>query len=215
MLLGVGCVSASTLVVSKTAPACTSGDEYFTSIQAAVDSAKDGDKIVVCPGTYVENIIVGKSLTIRSENGSYSTIVRAKKPDKDVFEVTADYVNISGFTVNGATEGGLASGIHLHYADYCNISNNNCSNNNNGIYADYSSNNIIIDNICYNNAKGILLLYSNNNRISNNICTNNRTDIFLRDSKNNKLKNNKLIGNDMVENGILIEGDTLSDYRMK
>jgi parallel beta-helix repeat protein len=202
----VDVTAASTIIVSKTSPACTTGGDYFTSIQAAVDSANDGDDIVVCPGTYVENIAVDKNLTIRSMNGPDSTIVQAKDPEYPVFEVTVNYVEISGFTVNGA-KGWLASGIHLHYADYCNISNNNCSNNSNDIYAQYSSNNNITDNICSNNAKGILLLYSNNNRISNNICSNKGHDIFLWDSKNNKL-----MGNDMVENGIFIEGDTLSDY---
>jgi parallel beta-helix repeat protein len=191
MLLGVGCVSASTLVVSKTSPACTFGDEYFTSIQAAVDSAKDGDEIVVCPGTYVENVIVDKNLTIRSENGPDSTIVRAAYTEDAVFEVTADYVGISGFMVNGATKGWLASGIHLHYADYCNISNNNCSNNSNGIYADYSRNNIITDNIC-SKAKngGIFLGGSNNNHISSNFCYNNWRGICIMDSNNNRISNN-------------------------
>ena len=75
-------------------------DDYAT-IQAAVNAASPGDTIVVRDGTYIENIEVDKSLTIQSENGSDSTIVQAKDPDDDVFEITADYVNISGFTVEG------------------------------------------------------------------------------------------------------------------
>jgi parallel beta-helix repeat protein len=139
ILLWVGCASAATLVVSKTSPACTSGDEYFTSIQAAVDRAQEGDEIVVCPGTYVENILVDKSLTIWSENGYDSTIVRTADTEDAVFEVTADYVAISGFTVEGAT-GWLKSGIYLYDSDYCKLSNNNCSNNGYGIYIESSNN---------------------------------------------------------------------------
>lgn len=51
LLLWVGCASAATFVVNQTSPACASSIDYFASIQAAVDSANDGDVIVVCPYT--------------------------------------------------------------------------------------------------------------------------------------------------------------------
>jgi hypothetical protein len=74
------------------------------SIQAAVDAASPGDTIIVRDGTYIENVDVNKDhLTIRSESGAESTIVQAANPNDHVFEVTADYVNIYGFTVKGAT----------------------------------------------------------------------------------------------------------------
>ena len=37
----------------------------FTTIQSAVDAAKPGDTIRVCAGTYVEQVSISKSLTIR------------------------------------------------------------------------------------------------------------------------------------------------------
>jgi parallel beta-helix repeat protein len=64
---------------------------------------------------------VGKSVTIESEGGAEVTIVQAADPDDHVFEVTANYVNISGFTVKGAIE---ASGIYLtsgYSANQCTI----------------------------------------------------------------------------------------------
>ena len=206
LLLWVGCASATTLVVNQTSPACVKGDFYCDTIQESVDMANEGDTIIVCPGTYVENILVDKSLTIRSENGSDSTIVRAKNSNDHAFKVTADYVNISGFTVEGATGG--FSGISLYYADYCDISNNNCSNNRDGIFLLDSNNNNISNNNCSNNGDdGIYIHYSNNNNISNNNCSNNDDGIHLWDSNNNKLT-----GNIMLENGIDIWGDSLSDY---
>jgi nitrous oxidase accessory protein len=75
LLLSIGCASAATIVVSKTSPACISGDEYFTSIQAAVDNAKEEDEVVVCPGTYRESIRVDKSVNIQSYSGASDTIV--------------------------------------------------------------------------------------------------------------------------------------------
>jgi len=43
------------------------GTGDFTTIQAAIDAAQDGDVIVVHPGTYYENIrFDGKNITLRS-----------------------------------------------------------------------------------------------------------------------------------------------------
>jgi hypothetical protein len=42
----------------------------FTTIQSAVDAASPGDTIRVCAGTYVEQVTVSKSLTIRGDNGA-------------------------------------------------------------------------------------------------------------------------------------------------
>jgi pectin methylesterase-like acyl-CoA thioesterase len=51
-------------------------DDYAT-IQWAVDNAMIGDTIIVRDGVYTENVNVNKRLTIRSEKGPSSTIVRA------------------------------------------------------------------------------------------------------------------------------------------
>ncbi len=117
-------------------------DDYET-IQVAVDAASPGDTVIVRDGRYIENIEVHKSLTIWSENGSDSTFVWAEYPGYGVFSVTADYVTISGFTVEGATG---AAGISLFYADYCNISDNHCTYNYDGISIANSNKNRIANN---------------------------------------------------------------------
>jgi len=133
----------------------------FTKIQEAVDAASSGDTIIVYPGTYTENVDVNKDhLTIQSENGAEATIVQAANPDDHVFEVTADYVNISGFTLEGAT-GSAGYGIYLDYADHCEISNNMVLNSSYGIYLNDSSYNSIASNIVESCAEsGIILDYS-------------------------------------------------------
>ena len=50
-------------------------DDY-PSIQDAVNAAHYGDMIIVRDGTYMENVVIDKSLKIRSENGPQSTIVQ-------------------------------------------------------------------------------------------------------------------------------------------
>jgi hypothetical protein len=66
----------STLVVDDdgfaTATDCDdTSTPAYTSIQAAINAASDGDEIIVCPGTYAEQITIDKNgLTVRSFDGS-------------------------------------------------------------------------------------------------------------------------------------------------
>ena len=75
------------------------GGADFTRIQDAIIAASAGDTIIVRDGNYTENVDVDKRLTIRSENGSENCIVDATKSPDHGFEVIADNVTISGFTV--------------------------------------------------------------------------------------------------------------------
>jgi len=167
--------------------------DSYPTIQAAVDAASPGDTIIVRDGTYRDNIDVDKRLTIKSENGSGNCIVEAEDRDDNVFEITTNYVNISGFTVKDAA--GISS-MQLNRADYCNISNNNVmgkgSNSFNGIHLSHSSNNIISNNNNYNNQHGIRLDYSSNNTITNNDNRDNLIDgiALFFSSNNNTITNN-------------------------
>jgi parallel beta-helix repeat protein len=174
------------------------GEADFTRIQDAINNATAGDTIIVRNGTYDENLVVDKRLTIRSENGPASTIVLAEDPDEHVFNVTADYVNISGFRVGNATGRYIIAGIYLAHADHCNITNNDCSNKREtfGIYLRYSNNNSISNNNCLRNYEGISLYKSNNNRITNNTCVYNFHGVDLTYSNNNSISNNTCHHND-------------------
>jgi len=65
MSVGVALASAKTIYVP----------DNYAKIQWAVDNATAGDTIIVRDGTYYENVIVNKQLTIKSENGSANCIV--------------------------------------------------------------------------------------------------------------------------------------------
>ena len=161
-----------------------------TPIQHAVDNATAGDTICVKDGTYTENVEVNKSLTIRSEHGSASTTVQASNSNDHVFEVTADYVNIIGFTVTGAIDD--RAGIYLSYTGHCNISENNASDNFCGIWLSHSSNNSLSCNTAdSNNYYGIKLDDSSNyNLLTSNTASNNDYGILLDDSSNSSLSCN-------------------------
>ncbi|MHC1600575.1 MAG: NosD domain-containing protein, partial [Candidatus Methanospirareceae archaeon] len=160
-------------------------------IQAAVGAADAGDSIYVWNGSYTDNVNVNKQLTLEGEGMDVVT-VSMEDPGDHVFEVTADYVNLSGFTARGATDDNMA-GIYLDNVDYCNISENNVYVNCFGIKLDsLSNNNTLTNNTASDNRVGIYLYRSNNNTLTNNTASDNiGTGIYMDSSSNyNTLTNN-------------------------
>jgi subtilisin len=178
-------------------------------IQDAVDNASSGDTICVAAGSYTENVDVATDhLTIQSENGSVSTIVQAANSGNHVFEVIANYVNISGFNVAGAT-GTSQVGIYLNGADHCNISDNTASGNWGAIYLKFSNNNILLNNTASNNDNyGISLYDSSDNLIYNNYLNNTRN---VCDDGSNRWNTTVTTGSNII-GGLLIGGNYWSDY---
>jgi parallel beta-helix repeat protein len=199
---GIICSSSSSnKYLFRIIPELPSGTIYvpdnITTIQEAVDLAMEGNTIVVKDGIYSENIFVGKPLTIKSENGADATIIQAANSNNPIFYLlNADYVNISGFTINGATE---SVGIYLGRSDNCNISNLNATDNQHGIYLSRSNNNTLINNtINSNNQTGISLHFSKNNTLANNTVSNSEEEgICLYSSTNNTICNNNLNYNEV------------------
>jgi len=178
-------------------------DDY-AKIQWAVSNASTGDTIIVRDGIYVENIDINKQLTIKSENGSAKCIVRAANKSDHVFEITADYVAISGFTVKESESG---AGIYINESDFCVITNNYCSDNNYGIHLWDSKDNKITNNTCfYNDGDCIYLNYSDRNEVINNICSYNGEGIRLSNSSYNEITSNDCSNNN--GNGISLEEDS-------
>jgi len=142
-----------------------------TRIQAAVDAATAGETIYVYNGSYTENVDVNKRVTLAGEGADVVDVTNSTA-DSNVFEVTADYVNISGFNVTNAT-GFMKAGIYLNGRQHCNISNNNAAGNYFGIYLYSSSNNTLTNNTANTNTDcGIYLHSSSNNTIYNNYFNN-------------------------------------------
>jgi parallel beta-helix repeat protein/YD repeat-containing protein len=177
----------------------------YTTIQAAIDDANTtgGHTLTVDPGTYSENVRVTKSLTIRSTSGDCSdTVVTAADSGEHVFNITADYVNITGLTVENAT-GSAMAGIYLYDADNCRVTENNVTNNENGIRLNTSSDTVIADNIVHNNFQFGIWIHneSNTNRVENNTvynqtsCWNSLGIGIFENSEHNHIYNNTVHDN--------------------
>jgi parallel beta-helix repeat protein len=204
MLVSVESVSAATLVVNKTTN-CTAGDFYYLTIQSAVNDANAGDLIYVCPDTYTENVDVNVSVEIRSYSQSPSdTIVSASVTSDHVFYVTADGVNISGFTVTGAGSG--YAGVYLYNSNYSKIENINASNNDYGIRLSTSSSNYVTSNNITSSSRGIQLSSSDDNNItSNNIITFGADGFYVYQSDNNNITSNTITTSGYSTKGISLD----------
>jgi parallel beta-helix repeat protein len=175
-------------------------DDYPT-IQEAINHADEGDTIVVKAGTYYENVTVNKRLTIESQSGAETTIVRTAEPEtqKTVFVITADNVVLKGFTITVMVGWG-GDGIYLNEVENCVISDNTCLNNSAGISLYHSNNNLIANNNFSNNQNGLHLHQSNNNRIIGNIASKSSygRGICLAFSSYNEILNNTVNENQDV-----------------
>ena len=178
----------------------SSGSPWKT-IQFAIDNVQSGDTIHVENGTYTENVDVNKTVNLIGD-GYQNTTVSAASSGDHVFDVSVNNVNISGFTVTGATNSGKG-GIYLNNANNSNIFNNNASNNNYGIYLSYSFTNSLINNTANaNNGRGIYIAYSSSNNLTNNTANSNSIGIRLYSSSLNILRDN--IANSNSDEGIFL-----------
>ena len=187
-----------------------------TPIRSAIISAIANDMIIVQDGNYTENACVPKRLTVRSQNGSTNCIVTAASARDHVFDVTADYVNISGFTVTtDASDIRWMAGVYLKEVDHCNIYNNILSKNYNGIQLQVSDNNILTGNTISSNLNcGIQLSSSSNNLIYNNYLDNTRNTLFPEPVNENYWNITNTTGPN-IAGGPYIGGNCWHDYTGK
>ena len=195
-------------------PATIKVPEAYPTIQAAINAAQLGYTILVSAGTYLENVVVNKTISLVGENRS-STIIDGGGVGH-VVNVTANDVIVTGFTLRNS--GDTSSGVILDASRNTTISgnvimnsffavwlqnsadnsvvSNTFFNNTDGVYMAYSTGNVVEGNIVANNTEGIRLeWFSNSNVFCGNVIVNNTDGIFVGDSINNNINGNFIANN--------------------
>jgi hypothetical protein len=105
------CEQGTSCAVTRFVPA------QFPSIQAAVDSASDGDRIMVAPGTYREQVnLRGKGIQLMSAEGPGSTIIDGEDARTVIVGAGEPATcSITGFTIQHGFSSGynVGGGIQL------------------------------------------------------------------------------------------------------
>jgi hypothetical protein len=171
--------------------------DNYSTINAAVDHASSGDTVLVKRGTYNENLLINKSLTVMGEESENTIVIGTggfNRGQSTVFTLAADHVKISGFTIeslNYSTASDHATGISVE-GDNCTITGNNIRNTYYGIFCSLqSSTTISRNNITSNFKDGIRFCGGSLNKISeNDIAGNAKSGIAIEGYSNTISRNN-------------------------
>ena len=154
----------------------------YSTIQSAIDAANTNDRVIVSPGTYIENINFNlKNIELISQDGAEATFISGAVDNDSTVEL-GPLGLISGFTIS-SRHTGLGSAIRT--IDVGAIIENNIIENSlgNGIISAFSSSPIIRNNIIRNNGSF---------ESANNNCS---IVIFIANSTTTRIENNLFYGN--------------------
>ena len=184
----------------------------YSTIQEAIDAPEtlNGHTIFVEAGSYYENVVVDKSLSLIGENRS-NTIVNGSLSGHAI-EITANNVTLSNFTIQNGNHN-----IHLEHSNHSSIINNILITEGPyvdlGIYLSLSSFNTISGNTVTRKTRGIVIEGGSYNTISGNNITSNR-DFGIRLGRYEMTSYNIISGNTITNHTAVssAEGIKLMDF---
>jgi len=174
--------------------------EPYQTIQDAIDNSYSSYTVVVKNGEYNENIVIDKKLYLKGEDKEKTIITGIGF--ENVVNITAENVEISGFTIQNSGKDLFDAGIIVTSK-----------------YLMQDSNTTITDNIIKNNSAGVRLFTACSNVVKNNIIEDNNVGIFAMMTLDNIIEGNIIRKNS--ENGIQLEwacntniiGNTIEDNK--
>jgi len=191
------------LTVKAETRTITVPDNYPT-IQAAIGNASDGDRVYVRAGTYYENVVVDKAISLIGE-GPERTIIAGEGLVGVL--VRRDGVVLTGFKIVMHSVVRYYYGVHLLSVKNCSVFNNRIENAFYGMWLYDAFYNSVFENVITGNQNGIRIEASHNNTLAKNTITrSNDWGIFNIGSNNNNI-----VGNYFSANGDAISLNGYSD----
>jgi len=210
----------------------------YAKIQEAVDANEtiNGHVIFVDEGIYYENVVVNKTLTLIGENRE-TTIIDGNRTG-NVIKITANDVNVVGFTVQNSGMSFSNSGVWLDHSNessvsgnvirnngyfgvniessLCNVTENIVESNKNiGIWlfnSPYGMSRIYSNLVTNNGYEGISLSYSMA-IVAQNVVTNNTSHgVYLENSANSFVTENTIANNEGIGVYLRDSGFTPNNY---
>lgn len=178
---------------------------FATTIQNSIDEASSGDTIVVPAGTYEENIIINKQITLVGDvgdgnigAGANAPVIMSAASNRNV-DILADGVVIKGFVIDNNSYNYPAVRVAANVASVT-IQNNEMRNGYSGVtIANGSHENTVTKNKIYGNSYGLFINNSESNIISyNEIATSSNNGVELPGNKNagnNRFSHNNIHNN--------------------
>ncbi len=175
------------------------GGCIYTTIQAAVDAANDGDMLKVSEGTYNENIDInnrdisitgGYDASCASRSGD--TISRIKGVSGSVVDIASSTISLSYFTISGGGGGGIHASSSAHVTLASTTVTGNSATSGGGIYV----------------GGGATVRLTNNSTVYKNIVNDNGGGVFIDDGL--LILDNSIIDQNYAAKGggIYLNGDT-------
>jgi cell division septation protein DedD len=189
LLLNISTVSAATLNVNNTDPACNNAGPIYCTISDAIAAANDGDIIQVGAGTYAGSFVIDKEIMLVGNNVSVNPNTTARNPETIITPTsyTNVYINspnvtINGFHFLGDNTTGVAIGGGWSVTEAISVHNATIQNN---IIENYTDSGVRIDTYSTAfNTTGV--------RVENNLVRNvtGAGAIFFRTNVNGKIDGN-------------------------
>jgi nitrous oxidase accessory protein len=172
-------------------------NDSYQSIQEAINNANHSDTILLSPGTYRENLIINKSITLKGQHKN-KTLLQPTDTSYPAILIQNHNVHINNITIINAS-------IAIYIVSNKNITNTVITNtilqnNTAGIFLGQQSHHSSIykNTIFSTNGDGIYLYNSNHNKIyQNNISNQSNYGIVLSNSSQyNMIHTNTLTNNE-------------------
>ncbi|MCL6579255.1 MAG: right-handed parallel beta-helix repeat-containing protein [Candidatus Bathyarchaeota archaeon] len=188
LLMGIFALAFNVQIVKSEPGTITVPDDYPT-IQEAINAANEGDTLFVRNGTYYENVVLNKTLSLIGENRS-TTIIDGNNTGSVIWVTTP--ATISGFTIRNARYSGI---FVEEKVDGNNISGNIVENNLYGIWLASSIGSTLNDNIVSNCWLGIEIGEGSANTVSGNIVSHANQGIDIAFCFSSRIENNLVHNN--------------------